>query len=230
MSARSPVRLAESRPGGSNAGHETRRWSPSIWGPAAAASRCSPGPATDRRSTSSTASRTSPSRPPTVRSAGRSTRSSPASLTGLRSAADRAPAPIASLAVDGWGVDYVRLGSDGLTPLADPYCYRRRPHRRRPRARRGGHPVRRDRRRPAPPQHALPTGGRPTGRPPAVGAAARVPHDAARRPPRRRAHQRHPHRPGRARRPLGHVALRRPRLGPAAAPRRWSRPAPSSAA
>ncbi len=30
---------------------------------------------------------------------------------------------IQAIAVDGWAVDYVRLGSDGR-PLADPYCYR----------------------------------------------------------------------------------------------------------
>jgi rhamnulokinase len=42
---------------------------------------------------------------------------------GLRKAADCAPEGIASIAVDGWAVDYVRLGTDGL-PLADPFCYR----------------------------------------------------------------------------------------------------------
>ena len=42
---------------------------------------------------------------------------------GLRLAADRAPEGIASIAVDGWAVDYVRLGPDGK-PLADPFCYR----------------------------------------------------------------------------------------------------------
>ena len=44
--------------------------------------------------------------------------------TGLRAAAERADGPIASVAVDGWGVDYVRLAEDGITPRADPYCYR----------------------------------------------------------------------------------------------------------
>ena len=42
---------------------------------------------------------------------------------GLRKAASAAPEGIASIAVDGWAVDYVRLGKDGL-PVADPYCYR----------------------------------------------------------------------------------------------------------
>ena len=43
--------------------------------------------------------------------------------TGLRMAAELAPEGIRSIAVDGWAVDYVRLGEDG-TPLADPFCYR----------------------------------------------------------------------------------------------------------
>ncbi|MGH9519446.1 MAG: FGGY family carbohydrate kinase, partial [Terriglobales bacterium] len=42
---------------------------------------------------------------------------------GLRRAAERAHEGIASIAVDGWAVDYVRLGTDGA-PLADPFCYR----------------------------------------------------------------------------------------------------------
>ncbi|HUX45572.1 MAG TPA: FGGY-family carbohydrate kinase [Terracidiphilus sp.] len=42
---------------------------------------------------------------------------------GLRKAADLAPEGIASLAVDGWAVDYVRLDAAGQ-PLADPFCYR----------------------------------------------------------------------------------------------------------
>ncbi len=42
---------------------------------------------------------------------------------GLRKAAQAAPDGIASIAVDGWAVDYVRLGADGQ-PLADPFCYR----------------------------------------------------------------------------------------------------------
>ncbi len=42
---------------------------------------------------------------------------------GLRKAALRAPEGIASIAVDGWGVDYVRLGPDGK-PLREPFCYR----------------------------------------------------------------------------------------------------------
>ncbi|MGA9669348.1 MAG: FGGY-family carbohydrate kinase [Terracidiphilus sp.] len=43
--------------------------------------------------------------------------------TGLRKAAETAPEGIASIAVDSWGVDYVRLNPDG-TPLRDPFCYR----------------------------------------------------------------------------------------------------------
>lgn len=42
---------------------------------------------------------------------------------GLRKAASAAPEGIASIAVDGWAVDYVRLGADGLPP-ANPFCYR----------------------------------------------------------------------------------------------------------
>jgi rhamnulokinase len=42
---------------------------------------------------------------------------------GLRKAAAAAPEGIASIAVDGWAVDYVRLGPDGK-PLAEPFCYR----------------------------------------------------------------------------------------------------------
>jgi len=42
---------------------------------------------------------------------------------GLRKAAASAPEGIASIAVDSWGVDYVRLGPDG-DPLRDPFCYR----------------------------------------------------------------------------------------------------------
>ena len=42
---------------------------------------------------------------------------------GLRKAAAAAPEGIASIAVDGWAVDYVRLAADG-NPLGDPFCYR----------------------------------------------------------------------------------------------------------
>jgi rhamnulokinase len=42
---------------------------------------------------------------------------------GLRKAAEAAPEGIASIAVDCWGVDYVRLAPDGR-PLRDPFCYR----------------------------------------------------------------------------------------------------------
>jgi rhamnulokinase len=42
---------------------------------------------------------------------------------GLRKSAQAAPEGIASIAVDGWAVDYVRLGADGK-PLGDPFCYR----------------------------------------------------------------------------------------------------------
>jgi rhamnulokinase len=42
---------------------------------------------------------------------------------GLRKAADFAPEGIASIAVDGWAVDYVRLDLHGR-PLHDPFCYR----------------------------------------------------------------------------------------------------------
>ena len=43
---------------------------------------------------------------------------------GLRRSADLASgARIASIGIDGWAVDYVRLGVDGA-PIADPYCYR----------------------------------------------------------------------------------------------------------
>ncbi len=42
---------------------------------------------------------------------------------GLRQAACLATEGIASIAVDGWAVDYVRLDEDGK-PLHDPFCYR----------------------------------------------------------------------------------------------------------
>jgi rhamnulokinase len=42
---------------------------------------------------------------------------------GLRQAAEAAPEGVASIAVDGWAVDYVRLDPDGR-PLANPFCYR----------------------------------------------------------------------------------------------------------
>jgi len=42
---------------------------------------------------------------------------------GLREAAEAAPEGVASIAVDGWAVDYVRLGLDGRHGEL-PYCYR----------------------------------------------------------------------------------------------------------
>jgi len=42
---------------------------------------------------------------------------------GLRRCAAIATEGIRSIAVDGWGVDYVRLGADGK-PVAPPFCYR----------------------------------------------------------------------------------------------------------
>lgn len=42
---------------------------------------------------------------------------------GLRKAALAAPDGIASIGVDGWAVDYVRLGANGK-PVAAPFCYR----------------------------------------------------------------------------------------------------------
>lgn len=42
---------------------------------------------------------------------------------GLHKAAHISPEGIASIAVDGWAVDYVRLNEQGL-PLSEPYCYR----------------------------------------------------------------------------------------------------------
>jgi rhamnulokinase len=42
---------------------------------------------------------------------------------GLRRCASIATEGIASIAVDGWATDYVRLGSDGLA-IGDPFCYR----------------------------------------------------------------------------------------------------------
>jgi len=42
---------------------------------------------------------------------------------GLRSCADAAPEGIASVGVDGWAVDYVRLNENG-NAIADPFCYR----------------------------------------------------------------------------------------------------------
>jgi rhamnulokinase len=42
---------------------------------------------------------------------------------GLRKAAHASPEGIASIAVDSWGVDYVRLNANG-SALAEPFCYR----------------------------------------------------------------------------------------------------------
>jgi rhamnulokinase len=42
---------------------------------------------------------------------------------GLAMCAELAVEGVRSIGVDGWAVDYVRLGSDGL-PLAEPFCYR----------------------------------------------------------------------------------------------------------
>lgn len=42
---------------------------------------------------------------------------------GLRKAAQAAPEGIASIGVDSWGVDYVRVGPDGRA-LREPFCYR----------------------------------------------------------------------------------------------------------
>lgn len=44
---------------------------------------------------------------------------------GLRACADRAPEGVRSIAVDGWAVDYVRLGDNGQR-MGDPFCYRDR--------------------------------------------------------------------------------------------------------
>ena len=42
---------------------------------------------------------------------------------GLRKAAAAAPEGIASIGVDSWSVDYVRLAPDG-SMLREPFCYR----------------------------------------------------------------------------------------------------------
>jgi rhamnulokinase len=42
---------------------------------------------------------------------------------GLIRCAQKTSGPIASIGVDGWAVDYVRLTEDGL-PMAQPFCYR----------------------------------------------------------------------------------------------------------
>jgi rhamnulokinase len=42
---------------------------------------------------------------------------------GIRKCAQIAEEPIDSIGIDGWGVDYVRVGSDGA-PLSNPFCYR----------------------------------------------------------------------------------------------------------
>ena len=43
--------------------------------------------------------------------------------TGLRNCAELATEGIASVGIDGWAVDYVRLGRDGER-IGDPFCYR----------------------------------------------------------------------------------------------------------
>src|SRR5215467_5590774 len=42
---------------------------------------------------------------------------------GLRQCAELAPGGIGSVGIDGWAVDYVRLGRDG-SRIGDPFCYR----------------------------------------------------------------------------------------------------------
>lgn len=42
---------------------------------------------------------------------------------GLRKAAQAAPEGVASIAVDSWAVDYVRLNAEGA-PTSEPFCYR----------------------------------------------------------------------------------------------------------
>jgi rhamnulokinase len=42
---------------------------------------------------------------------------------GLRLCAERTSTSIASIGVDGWAVDYVRLNDNGI-PIGDPFCYR----------------------------------------------------------------------------------------------------------
>jgi rhamnulokinase len=42
---------------------------------------------------------------------------------GLQLCAESTQAPIASIGVDGWAVDYVRLNDDGVL-IGDPFCYR----------------------------------------------------------------------------------------------------------
>lgn len=44
-------------------------------------------------------------------------------MNGLQICAARATEGVASIAIDGWAVDYVRLGPDG-SPIGLPYCYR----------------------------------------------------------------------------------------------------------
>ena len=44
-------------------------------------------------------------------------------VEGLRGCAELAPEGIAAIGVDGWAVDYVRLGSQG-EPVGNPFCYR----------------------------------------------------------------------------------------------------------
>ena len=44
-------------------------------------------------------------------------------VAGLRTCAGRAPEGVASIAVDGWAVDYVRLNMNS-EPVAPPFCYR----------------------------------------------------------------------------------------------------------
>jgi rhamnulokinase len=42
---------------------------------------------------------------------------------GLQLCAERTSTPVASIGVDGWAVDYVRLNDDGV-PIGEPFCYR----------------------------------------------------------------------------------------------------------
>ena len=124
---------------------------------------------------------------------------------GLRKAAAAAPEGIASIAVDGWAVDYVRLGADG-NALANPHCYRdertvatKEIGGSKSSSRMGISPRRRAA---AAHQHGVSIAGRSGVRHRcacALGQPARICAVPPWRPPRGRIHQCHPHRPGRYR-------------------------------
>ena len=101
---------------------QSRLWSPWIWVPKAVAFHCCAGVMVNRKFVWCTASPILHKMRATA-CAGISLPSCEGVEEGLRACARLAPEGIAAIGVDGWAVDYVRLGAEGK-PVANPFCYR----------------------------------------------------------------------------------------------------------